>query len=67
MKKERYFYTTHTPYEWSSGPHMSTLNDEYMEIASLEEAKALAEKHANPSTSRDCVVTTYGVEYSLED
>lgn len=65
--KQRYFYTTHTPYAWSSGPHMSLLNDKYEYIASLEEAKALAEKHANPTTNDKCVVTTYGVEYSLED
>ena len=65
--KERYFYTTHYPYRWSSGPHISELNDSYEYIASLEEAKELAEKNANPSTSDDCIVTSYGVRYYLED
>lgn len=67
--KESYFYTTHYPHEWSSGPSMNTLNPDngYQRIASLEEAKALAEKLAVGGYDERRCVTTYGVQYEVAE
>lgn len=66
--KEEYFYTTLYPHEWSSGPSMSTLNPDrgYRPIASLEEAKAIAEKLAVGGYDERRCVTTYGVNYKVD-
>ena len=40
-----YFYTTDAPHQWTSGVRLSTLNESYQPIASLEEAKELALLH----------------------
>jgi hypothetical protein len=60
----QYFYTTHYPYRWSSGPTIHPLNPETWDnIASLEEAEKLALKHRVQSDGDDACVTTYGVQY----
>lgn len=61
--KEEFFYTTEYPHEWSSGPRVSTLNPNTLApIASLEEAKELAEKFAVGGYGESRCVTTYGVQ-----
>lgn len=64
-----YFYTTNHPHQWSSGPSMSTLNptNGFAQIQSLEEAKALAEKFRVGGYSEDRCVTTYGVQYTVDE
>lgn len=68
--KERFFYTTNTPYKWSSGPSIHYWNliskTDMREIASLDEARDLARKHRVHSMGIDCVTTTYGIEYTEE-
>lgn len=67
--KEVYFYTTHHPSQWSSGPSMSTLNPDkgFCHIESLEEAKELAEKYAVGGYGESRCVTTYGVQYAVDE
>jgi hypothetical protein len=63
---EEFFYTTDYPHQWSSGPQIHTLNPDtnfMTRIASLEEAKALAEKNAVGGYGERRCVTTYGVRY----
>lgn len=64
---EQFFYTTDYPHRWSSGPSFQTLNDKYVPITSLEEAKALAEKHRVASHGDDRCLTTYGSFFETED
>lgn len=60
----QYFYTTHYPYKWSSGPTIHALNPATWEsIASLEEAEELALKHRIQADDESACVTTYGVHY----
>lgn len=62
-----YFYSKHTPYKYSSGPIVSTLNpDTWAPIQTLVEAKALAERFRVRSTGDDAVTTTYGVQYKVK-
>ncbi|KAB0871153.1 hypothetical protein FZI19_20910 [Cronobacter muytjensii] len=62
----QFFYTKNYPYRWSSGPQLHALNPETWDaIASLEEAKELAEKFQVLSDGEDACVTTYGVHYKL--
>lgn len=63
----RYFYTKHYPHRWSSGPSFHTYNNDYEDIKSLEEAKALAEQHKVASHGDDRCLTTYGVYYKTKD
>ena len=65
--KEKFFYTTYYPHRWSSGPDFRKWNDQYEEIASLEEAKALAEQKKIASTGDDRCLTTYGSYFETED
>ena len=63
--KMRYFYTTHTPYTWSSGPTVSYL-DPYKgleEIPNIERAREIARSKAVDSHDDDRVVTTYGITF----
>lgn len=61
-----YFYSTATPYKWSSGPSFHPYDPEVGgKIASLERAKELAQKKQVVSTGDDRVDTTYGVSYNL--
>ena len=63
---ERFFYTIHTPYEWSSGPSMMTLDENFGPIKSLERAKELADAKAGHHENFGKTIfytTTYGVEY----
>jgi hypothetical protein len=64
-----YFYTTNHPHQWSSGPTMSTLNPdkEFARIESLEEAKVLAEKFKVGGYNENRCVTTYGVQYRVDE
>jgi hypothetical protein len=62
----RYFYTTHTPHRYASGPSFHTWGPDG-EITSLEEAKALAESKRVFSLGDDHCVTTYGVFYKTKD
>lgn len=66
--EEIFFYTTHTPHKWSSGPvrHTTRNRPDYGPIQSLEEAKALAESKAVDSWGEDRVVATYGVAYEYK-
>lgn len=64
---KRYFYTTNYPYRWGSGPKFHVLNNEYGEIASLEEAKELARQHEYKSSSDERCDVSYGVAYTLEE
>ena len=60
-----YFYATDYPHRWTSGPSLSTLDDErqYMPIESLERARELAEARAVKSYGEDRCDTSYGVMY----
>jgi hypothetical protein len=64
----KYFYTKDTPFQWSSGPTMLTLNpdNDFRPIESLSEARYLAEKYKVDSMGKDCVRTTYGTYYETE-
>lgn len=64
--KEKFFYTTHYPHRWSSGPSFHTWGPTGR-IASLGEAKALAEEKRVASLGDDRCLTTYGVYYETED
>lgn len=60
-----FFYTREYPHQWTSGPLEITLNKEndWRPIASLEEAKALAEKDATHGIYDESrCVTTYGIK-----
>ena len=61
MTTKKFFYTTDTPYQWSSGPTLHFYNDEYKPIASIEEAEELALVHLNVTSGDDCVYTAFGV------
>lgn len=62
----QFFYTKNYPYRWGNGPQVYSLNPEtWDQIASLEEAKELAEKFQVVSDGEDACVTTYGVHYKL--
>jgi hypothetical protein len=65
--KEKFFYTTYYPHRWSSGPEMRKYNNQYVDIASLEEAKALAEEKKVASLDDDRCITTYGSYFETED
>lgn len=62
--KQRFFYTTDTPHEWSSGKDINYWG-ENGELKSLEEAKteALKARRGKPGYS-GYVSTTWGVEFS---
>ncbi len=70
--KVEFFYTTHTPHEWSSGPN--TFTYDYGDghgnggpIATLERAKERAEgARRGRSGYRGYVHTTYGVKSEIE-
>lgn len=64
-----FFYTTHHPHQWSSGPSISNLNPDkgFAKIESLEEAKALAEKFAVGGWGDSRCVTTYGIKYRVDE
>lgn len=64
-----FFYTTHYPHRWSSGPSIHTLDTEagFERIESLERARELAEKAAVNSHGDDRCVTSFGVKYKLPD
>jgi hypothetical protein len=65
--KAEFFYTVEQPHQWGSGPRIIYLNDEYMRIADIEEAKALAIKHQTGKPGyKDYTRTTYGVTYTCE-
>lgn len=64
--EEKFFYTTYYPHRWSSGPTFHTWGP-FGPIASLEEAKALAEENKIASHGDDRCITTYGVYYETED
>ena len=64
--EEFYFYTTLTPHRYTSGPSFHSWGPNGR-IASLEEAKALADEKRVASTGDDRCVTTYGVYYKTED
>jgi hypothetical protein len=65
---ERYFYTEYYPYRWTSGAGIYRLDpDTHDDITSLERAKEIAESRRVISTGDGRRVTTYGVEYTLED
>ena len=65
---ERYFYTTDTPHQWSSGPFMAFLKPgTFEEIFSLEEAREIAESlRKGRSGQEDYVRTSYGVLYDTD-
>lgn len=64
---KRFFYTKYAPGEWSSGARIVRLNDEFLEIKSLDEARELAEKYNTYSAQTGVgYLTTYGVEYRVE-
>ena len=69
MPEPTYFYTTHYPHRWSSGPSVLTLDDAnyYKPIESLERARELAEKNRVDGYTEDRCVTTYGVMYTTEE
>ena len=62
---EEFFFTTHHPYKWTSGPTVHTLNTDagYIPFTSLEQVKAAAEKATVVSSNDSHCVTTYGVSY----
>jgi len=64
-----FFYTTHYPHRWSSGPSIHTLDTEagFERIESLERARELAEKAAVNSYGDDRCVTSFGVKYKLRE
>lgn len=64
--EEHYFYTTHTPHRYTSGPSFHEWGPNG-KIASLEEAKELAEKYKVASHGDDRCITTYGISYTTED
>ena len=64
--EEKFFFTTRYPHRWSSGPSFYTWGSNGP-IASLEEAKALAEAHKVASTGDDRCLTTYGSYFETED
>lgn len=59
----KFFFTTHYPHRWTSGPsiHFHNPDKGYRPISSLEEAEELARTHAFESHSDDRIVTTFGV------
>jgi hypothetical protein len=61
----RYFYTTDTPHQWSSGPRYHEYDPDVQgRIASLERAKELAEKAKVGTWGEERFVKTgYGVGY----
>jgi hypothetical protein len=67
--KPQYFYTTNHPHKWNTGPSMSTVNpdNDFMPIESLEEAKELAEKFKVGGWNEDRCVTTYGIQYKVNE
>lgn len=64
-----FFYTTHYPHRWSSGPTIHTLDTEagFERIESLERARELAEKAAVRGWDEGRCDTTFGVRYKLRD
>jgi hypothetical protein len=59
-----YFFTESYPHRWSGSPALIPFDPEtFRPIASLEEAKALAEKHRVGGYSETRCDTTYGVQY----
>lgn len=72
MKAEptpEFFYSTNYPHKWGNGPIMSTVNPDrgHERIASLEEAKELAEKFKVGGWEENRCDTTYGVFYRVRD
>jgi hypothetical protein len=65
----QFFYTTHNVHQWTSGPTLTTLNPDkgFARIESLEEAKELAEKFAVGGYGDNRCVTTYGVQYRVDE
>lgn len=68
MNKPKYFYETEKPHEWSGGPIRFTYTDADEPIASLEEAKALAEAaQTGRWGEKGYVRARYGVMYEVEE
>lgn len=65
--KQYFFYSTHTPFTWSSGPELRYFNDEHEYIQSLEEAEELARKHEKITYGEDHIDTAFGVLYMIVD
>lgn len=66
----RYFYTTHTPHQWSGGETIHDRNPDNFsqEITSLEEARKFAQLAQVGSFGQErYVTTTYGVYYNLDE
>ncbi len=66
--EKTFFYTTRTPYAWSSGETLNGFNSvNRMPLGSLEEAKQEALKHEVQSTTERCVNVGFGFKYDLMD
>lgn len=67
QEEARYFYSTHTPHAWSSGPTVHyywDAPDGFREVRSLEEAREAALRaRSGVMGSESMVVTEYGVTY----
>lgn len=64
---EEFFYTSHFPHRWSSGPTTHTFNLKTLApFASLQEVKAAAEKDFVGGYHENSCVTTYGVRYVMK-
>lgn len=61
----RFFYSTRTPYKWSSDEKTHTLNSNLKPIESLEEAKTEAVKREVRSHGENCVNVSFGLKYDV--
>lgn len=68
VEEEKFFYSTNTPHQWSSGPTVHYFNDRHEKITSLEEAKslALAAQEGQPGME-SYVAVSWGTEIALKN
>lgn len=65
-EQEKFFYTTNTPYQWSSGPVIVYSDDKGKAIVSLEQAKVLAlQHHSGVPGTKDYVAVSWGTVTEL--
>lgn len=67
MDKVKYFYTTDTPYAWSSGPNIFYFDENMEYISSLDKAKELALEHRSGKPGEEKYIeTNYGFMVETE-
>lgn len=67
FEEEKFFFSTRTPHQWSSGPSVHYFNKNMEPLRSLEEAKELALEHQQGAPGLESYVqVSWGVEIALK-